>query len=105
MRWFALTDERYRLVIPRTGPQLFDLREDPGELRDLATENPQRIKAMISRYRDFMAALPEAPASEEIVAPLDDESRRALEALGYLSTSPKSPDPDAPAAHRTKEKP
>ncbi|MBW2726178.1 MAG: sulfatase [Deltaproteobacteria bacterium] len=91
-RWFALTDERYRLVIPRSGPQLYDLREDPAEQRDLAEENPQRIKAMIDRYGDFMAVLPTAPAVEEIVAPLDDESRRALEALGYLPARPRASD-------------
>lgn len=91
-RWFALTDERYRLVIPRAGPQLYDHREDPAEQRDLAAENPRRIKAMIDRYRDFMAALPEVPAAAEIVAPLDDESRRALEALGYLPARPGASD-------------
>jgi hypothetical protein len=39
-----------------------------------------------------MAALPTAPAVEEIVAPLDDESRRALEALGYLPARPQASD-------------
>ena len=80
-------------MIPGSGPQLYDLRDDPEESRDLAAENPRRIEAMIDRYRDFMAALPEATAAEEVVAPLDDESRRALEALGYLQPRPEESEP------------
>ena len=93
LRWFAITDNRYRLVIPRSGPQLYDLREDPGELRDLAADEPERIEAMIKRYQQFVARVPAPAPVENIEVKLDPASRRALEALGYLPPSGATPAP------------
>ena len=55
-----------------------------GELRDLAESDPKRIEAMVRRYREFMMQLPEAEPIEGVDLPLDADSRKALEALGYL---------------------
>lgn len=94
LRWFAITDERYRLVLPRSGAQLFDLANDPGEQRDLAAQQPERVQEMIDRYRAFAARIPAPPRVEPVALEVDDETRRALEALGYL---PPSADDDASA--------
>lgn len=104
LRWFGVTDDRYRLVIPSSGPELYDIREDPGEQHNLASRENKRVKAMIERYREFMAAVPVLPALDEVELPLDDEARRALEALGYLppaaTTLPKAVEPASSAAAR-----
>jgi len=51
--WNALTDGRYKYVYhaQNGGEQLFDLREDPGELHDLATESGNRGKVREWRGR------------------------------------------------------
>ncbi|MCH7866119.1 MAG: sulfatase [Myxococcales bacterium] len=103
LRWFGVTDGRYRLVIPRSGPELYDLREDPGELRNLAEQQTERVQAMIDRYREFMLELPALPAVEEVQLLLDDESRRALEALGYLP--PESNSAKAKSTDTTRDTP
>jgi arylsulfatase len=104
LRWFGVTDDRYRLVIPSSGPELYDIREDPGEQHNLASRENKRVKAMIERYREFMAAVPVLPALDEVELPLDDEARRALEALGYLppaaTTLPNAVEPASSAAPR-----
>ena len=86
-RWFAITDARYRLVIPRSGAQLFDLANDPAELRDLAEDDPDRVEAMIDRYRAFAARIPAPPLEAPVELEVDAETRAALEALGYLPPS------------------
>jgi arylsulfatase len=96
LRWFAITDARYRLVLPRSGPQLFDYRNDPEELRDLAADEPDRVESMIDRYRAFAAKIPAPPRVEVVELDVDDDTRAALEALGYLP-----PDEDDEAANDT----
>ncbi len=57
----ALFRGDYKLVrnLPPTGDgrwQLFDIRRDPGETRDLATEMPGRFAAMMADYRAYADA-------------------------------------------------
>lgn len=92
-RWFAVTDARYRLVIPQSGAELYDLHDDPGELRNLASEQPGRVKDMISRYEAMMSRVEPLSIAKGVELDIDDASRRALEALGYL---PPNSDDDAP---------
>lgn len=62
----GVKDSRYKLIEYR-GPvrrtQLFDLKEDPAELRDLSAcpeqqENLARLRALLERYRDQWEDLP-----------------------------------------------
>lgn len=85
LEWSGITEDRYRLVLQRGRPELYDLHADPGELINLAEREPERIKSMLRRYFDFMKQLPDAEEVEGVDLPLDEESRRALEALGYLN--------------------
>jgi len=83
-RWFGITDARYRLLIPRTGPELYDLRDDSKELRNIAHDQPERVKSMIARYERWMSELAMLRPHQGVELTLDDASRSALEALGYL---------------------
>lgn len=87
LRWSAITDARYRLLLRNGAAELYDLAEDPGETRNLASSEGSRIKSMIKRHRAFMREVPALTTEREVELPLDPESRRALEALGYLPPS------------------
>jgi hypothetical protein len=67
--------------------QLFDLASDPTESHSLLGEAPGEARALQAGLDAFLAALP-APADAALPATgaksVDDETRRALEALGYL---------------------
>lgn len=51
-RNFAVIDQRYKLTRPHEDApdELYDLDEDPGEQRDLASEMPDRVTDMRRRY-------------------------------------------------------
>ena len=64
-------------------PELFDLSLDPRELHDLSSERPEeraRLEATLARFIGQHASARAADAAYEV----DKETRRRLEALGYL---------------------
>jgi hypothetical protein len=78
--------KNYKLIVsskaadPDAG--LFDLRADPGENHDLSAERPEVVKAMtrvLDHWSANQSALSPVPVEE-----LDPETRRQLEALGYI---------------------
>ncbi len=84
--WRTVVIGRYKLI-QRTPARymVYDLEEDPGETRDLAAERPITV-----RYLRAMLGLTLAGASgahEGERAPIDDELRRQLEAIGYVGAS------------------
>ena len=81
---WAIQDRRYKLIVDTTrGDQLFDLSEDPYETTDLAAERPEIAKRLRARLEARREAL-RAGALRGPVTPVDEASRRALEALGYI---------------------
>ena len=40
---------------------LFDVARDPGETKDLAPEQPELVRALEARYREWNAGLPPGP--------------------------------------------
>lgn len=85
----SLTDDRYQ-YIEAPHPELYDLRADPGERRNLAPERPPAFRSMRIALGALnrAVALPEASTPEEI---------RKLGALGYVHVSsgaPTGPLPD-----------
>lgn len=72
-------------------PELFDLEDDPRELHDLVAERPQeaqRMEAALRRFLDDHSSSEAADATFEA----DEETRRRLAALGYLSTTGEGPE-------------
>lgn len=81
----AVVVGRMKLIRPETGAaELYDLAADPGEEHDLAAERPELV-AELSHWLDaWAAARPAAGGTGPAGEKLDEETRRALRALGYL---------------------
>ena len=65
--------------------RLFDLKTDPGELRSIATEQPEKAQEMLTLLLDWKRRKDErgrAPVSG--INELDAAQRQRLKALGYL---------------------
>jgi len=65
-------------------PELYDLDADPDELHDLSAEKPEQAEQMRQHLAAFIErwAAPGVSRTEAV----DDDVRRRLESLGYLST-------------------
>jgi arylsulfatase A-like enzyme len=90
-RAWALTSEGDKLIRrepPEGGVthELFDLAGDPGEKQDHAADDPARVEELATRLMTLRDAcrgyLSASESGGEVV--LDEETRRSLEALGYL---------------------
>jgi arylsulfatase A-like enzyme len=80
----AIQSWPYKLVLRTTGErELFDLANDPAELHDLSTLEPERVAELVAKLRSEAASRP--PRYEEADRPeLRPETEEALRALGYL---------------------
>ena len=79
---FALSDRWWKFIAaPR--PELYDLRTDPGESRNLAAERP----AEVADWRDRLAALRQSWPDRDAAADRrsTEDERARLRSLGYLS--------------------
>ncbi len=75
---------RFKLILERASGDaaLYDLAADPGETRDLAAENAEAAAWLRADLERFAEATPlQAPRA---LPALTDETRRQLEALGYV---------------------
>jgi arylsulfatase A-like enzyme/tetratricopeptide (TPR) repeat protein len=76
-------------------PELYETSSDPGEIRNLAVTQPERLGEMRSELAKLDEATAGAGTSEEL---LDGETRAILRSLGYLSSEspgvPEGPRPD-----------
>lgn len=79
---FAATSTSHRLLVDPGGQRLFDRALDPHEEHDLAREQPELVRALLDGHRAFAARAAARPlrAAEPV---LDEEARRAMDALGY----------------------
>ncbi len=84
----SLTDRRFKYV-SSTRPELFDLAADRGEAHNLAEARPDTAyrmrRALLARYGAMR------PGRAATVA-LDEDARRRLTSLGYVSAEVSSPD-------------
>ncbi len=80
----AVIDGDWKLISgPGRPPQLFDLKSDPGERRNLAAAQPARVADLERRWSAFLAGARRiAPQEQE--TELDAEARERLRALGYV---------------------
>ena len=68
---------------------LFDLSTDPEESTDLSDTQPGKVKSMLALLAEWSAD--RRPLEHQAVEDLDPETRRQMEALGYLDrTSPQT---------------
>lgn len=92
----ALTQDGYKLILDAfdSSCQLYDLRSDAVEQKDLAGEQPQRVALMKTRMEETRAELqraveqvrrqrPDATSPEELQQERN-RSREALRSLGYV---------------------
>ena len=80
----ALYDKDYKYVHgPR--PELYNIAVDPEETHDLIGEDAPRADAMKGRLEKLLGLI--AVAEPAAAVPVDDATRKKLEALGYLSGS------------------
>lgn len=85
LRGFLEGDEKF-IDLPL--PELYDLRADPGETRNLAAgRDPAPYRASSSR---LLAALSTNAGARPPAAP-DKRSRETLRSLGYVVSTPRSP--------------
>jgi hypothetical protein len=78
----SLPPRRWKYVHRTRGrDELFDLRGDPYETRDLVTERPERAREMKVRLLARLLALREGPTPEP--DPVDAQTAERLEELGH----------------------
>jgi arylsulfatase A-like enzyme/Tfp pilus assembly protein PilF len=77
----SLTSGRWK-YISSTRPELYELVSDPGEKRNLVDEQAEVASGMRRRLRAIYNVMQAGRAPE---VPVDDDARRRLESLGYLS--------------------
>ncbi len=78
----AVRDGRYKLIqAPRR--ELYDLAEDPGELHDLAAEQPERADALEQALEDLLERVTNEDAARG-PSIMDRETEERLQALGYI---------------------
>jgi arylsulfatase A-like enzyme len=70
---------------------LFDLARDPGETADVAAANPEVAERLRSTLDGWLASLPPPPPVTGAGALVDEQTRRALESLGYLEGEKPAP--------------
>jgi arylsulfatase A-like enzyme/tetratricopeptide (TPR) repeat protein len=80
----AVTDGTARFVLGPQ-PELFDLAKDPAERTNLAANEPQARDAM----RATLLAFEQPGADVTAPAPISDNDRRRLAALGTVGTAPR----------------
>ena len=85
--WVAVTRGDWKLILKSSDrldrqEQLFHRPTDPTEQRNLAAEHPVLVGYLASLIRAEMSRPPQSGAAQPVE--LDEETRRRLEALGYL---------------------
>jgi arylsulfatase A-like enzyme len=69
--------------------ELFDLRQDPGEQRDVAAENVATRNQLLAELEPYLRAKPGAPGVKRKSQPnLSPKELEDLKALGYLNDQP-----------------
>ena len=92
---WGLVGERWK-YIQTTRPELYDVRADPGEQRNMLSKHPDIAETL----RDRLEASLASEAGVGVGADLDDETLARLRSLGYvggaMDLDTDTNDPDAP---------
>jgi len=94
----AIRDQRFKLI-DAPHPELYDLRDDPGEARNIYADQPQTAEAL----RRGLEAITGGGEGAMSVGGLDREAMEKLAALGYVGAGAESA-PVAPGQSRADPK-
>ena len=82
---YSLVTFQYK-YIQAPKPELYELSKDPGELKNLAEENPKLVKELDYKLEQIkQSSRSEIAQLAKGRVKLDDETRKQLLALGYLT--------------------
>jgi hypothetical protein len=94
---FSVRSDRWRFLFDRAteSGRLYDLKNDPGETRDVAASHPE-VVASLRRLLDEQAER-DRELVERVGPPadppvLDEDLQRELRALGYLTDADDQPE-------------
>ena len=81
----ALIGSRWKLIVSRrtNDRELFDLGQDPGELRSLAGSASGQVRQLERRLQRFLASLPDPPKPPQ-TRELSEMQEQQLRRLGYI---------------------
>lgn len=82
--FLGLVSNRWK-YIHSSKPELYDLREDHRETKNLLNEQAQKAYALQDQLRRILQNYGSDEAAESKVA-IDEETRKRLESLGYISS-------------------
>jgi arylsulfatase A-like enzyme/Flp pilus assembly protein TadD len=71
-------------------PEVYDLQTDPRELNNLYTGQRTLAAELYGRLRSFVGADPDTAADVQGNLPMDEETRRKLQALSYVAPTTTS---------------
>lgn len=82
---YAVQTERFKLITSRVPPwdRLYDLRRDPLEQHDVASQHPEEVAQLRGLLKAYLAEAEPTPDTGSETVP-DAMTRERLEALGYL---------------------
>jgi arylsulfatase A-like enzyme/Flp pilus assembly protein TadD len=91
----SLREGRWK-YLHKLEPALYDVEADPGEMRNLASEQTERVGEMRRRLEALLAAAPDAPEdAESAVGPQELEQLRALGYAAAVNAPQTAPALDA----------
>jgi arylsulfatase A-like enzyme len=84
----AVYQGKYKFIWTSDGRyELYDLKADPGEMRNLTSTQPELGKKLESIHDNYVTTLRKCGAGTQENVPMTDEQRRRLESLGYIGPS------------------
>jgi tetratricopeptide (TPR) repeat protein len=89
LRGYLAEGKKY-IRAPR--PELYDRESDPGEMKNLAPDQPGVVREMEALLSRFEASLLVAGSAQAVQ--LSDRDRRKLESLGYMAGVQTAPPPE-----------
>jgi arylsulfatase A-like enzyme/tetratricopeptide (TPR) repeat protein len=78
-----IRDERFKLISAPT-PELYDLRDDPGETVNLFHEDPERSQRMAASLAAWTQSIVDPSAESRAARTLSPEELERIKSLGYL---------------------
>ena len=90
-RLYALQEGKFKIICGKeSGPELYDVDADPGEINDSADADPARTESMSEALHEFLASTRAYESGDGDLVEMTPEHRERLEALGYVISGVES---------------